>query len=157
MQTAGCNRVGLFYIFSIYPFLYFSEQSFTLPQYREYAMKINDKDARVKYIRALERFLGSCVSALKNENFDFALFVKRAEKGLKTLQKVEPTRLDSTYTNALQNYVNLVSNSITHIEDRDIEETHKRLLKEANLLEKEKYRGSYKKEKHKAQGFDDGY
>ena len=47
-------------------------------------MNINDKDARVKYIRALERFLGSCVSALKNENFDFALFVKRAEKGLKT-------------------------------------------------------------------------
>ena len=54
-------------------------------------MNINDKDARVKYIRALERFLGSCVSALKNENFDFILFVKRAEKGLKTLRKVDPS------------------------------------------------------------------
>jgi hypothetical protein len=120
-------------------------------------MNINDKDARVKYIRALERFLGSCVNALKNENFDFALFIKRAEKGLKTLQKVEAVRLDSTYTNLLQNYVNLVSNSIANIEEIDIEETHRRLLKEANLLEKEKYRGSYKKDKHKAQGFDDGY
>ena len=120
-------------------------------------MKINDKDARVKYIRALERFLGSCVSALKNVNFVFALFVKRAEKGLKTLQKVEAVRLDSTYTNLLQNYATLVSNTIANLEGIDIEETHKRLLKEANLLEKEKYRGSYKKEKHKAQGFDDGY
>lgn len=120
-------------------------------------MIINDKDARVKYIRALERFLGSCVSALKNENFDFDLFIKRAEKGLKTLQKVEPIRLDSTYTNLLQNYVTLVSNSIRITEESDKEEIHKRLLKEANLLEKEKYRGSYKKEKHKAQGFNDGY
>ena len=51
-------------------------------------MKINDKDARVKYIRALERFLGSCVNALKNEKFDFPLFVKHAEQDLKTLQKV---------------------------------------------------------------------
>ncbi|WP_226372234.1 hypothetical protein [Sulfurospirillum diekertiae] len=101
--------------------------------------------------------MGSCVNALKNENFDFLLFVKRAEKGLKTLQKVEPVRLDSTYTNLLQNYVTLVSNSIVNLEEIDIEETHKRLLKEANLLEKEKYRGSYKKDKHKAQGFDDGY
>lgn len=120
-------------------------------------MIINDKDARVKYIRALERFLGSCVSALKNENFDFDLFIKRAEKGLKTLQKVEPIRLDSTYTNLLQNYVTLVSNCIRITEESDKEEIHKRLLKEANLLEKEKYRGSYKKEKHKAQGFNDGY
>ena len=120
-------------------------------------MKINDKDARVKYIRALERVLGSCVNALKNEIFDFALFVKRADKGLKTLQKVEAVRLDSTYTNLLQNYATLVSNTIANFEGIDIEEAHKRLLKEANLLEKEKYRGSYKKEKHKAQGFDDGY
>lgn len=120
-------------------------------------MNINDKDARVKYIRALERFLGSCTSALKNENFDFDLFVKRAEKGLKTLQKVEAVKLDSTYTNALQNYANLVSNCLNNLENIERDETHKRLLKEANLLEKEKYRGSYKKDKHKAKGFDDGY
>ena len=118
-------------------------------------MNISDKDARVKYIRALERFLGSCVNALKNENFDYTLFVKRVEKGLKTLQKVEPTRLDSTYTNSLQNYVNLVTSTINS--EGDVEEKHKRLLKEANLLEKEKYRGSYKKDKHKAKSFDDGY
>jgi len=119
-------------------------------------MNINDKDARVKYIRALERFLSSCISALKNEQFDYELFVKRAEKGLKTLQKVEPIRLDSTYTNLLQNYVNLVISSIAS-DDGERDEKHKRLLKEANLLEKEKYRGSYKKDKHKARGFEEDY
>ena len=117
---------------------------------------MKDKEARVKYIRALERFLGSCISALKNENFDYALFVKRVEKSLKTLQKVEPIHFDSTYTNGLQNYANLVAQSILS-EDSDSQEIHRKLLKEANLLEKEKYRGSYKKEKHKAQGFNDGY
>lgn len=116
---------------------------------------MNDKEARVKYIRALERFLNSCIGALKNERFDFALFVIRAQKSLKTLQKVEPTRLDSTYTNALQNYANLVASLIEETQTSP-EEKHKRLLKEANLLEKEKYRG-YKKDKHKAQGFNDGY
>ena len=117
-----------------------------------------EKENRVKYIRALERFLNSCTSALKNENFDFALFVKRVEKSLKVLQKVEPTRLDSPYTNGLQNYVNLVISTIqSSDEESDNEAKHQRLLKEANLLDKEKNRGSYKKEKHKAQRFDDGY
>ncbi|AFL67902.1 hypothetical protein [Sulfurospirillum barnesii] len=117
---------------------------------------MRDKEARVKYIRALERFLGSCVNTLKNENFEYALFVKRAEKSLKTLQKVEAVNLDSRYTNALQNYANLVAQTIAN-EQKDPQEVQKRLTKEANLLEKEKYQGSYKKEKHKAQGFNDGY
>ena len=117
---------------------------------------MNDKEARVKYIRALERFLGSCIGALKNENFQYTLFVSRAQKGLKTLRKVEVVHLDSTYTNGLHNYAQLVASLIEDTEG-DVEENHKRLLKEANLLEKEKYRGSYKKEKHKHKCFEDGY
>ncbi len=114
---------------------------------------MNEKEARVKYIRALERFLGSCTNALKSENFEYSLFVKRAEKSLKTLQKVTPTRLDSTYTNSLQSYANLVMSSISS--DGEHDEIHRRLLKEANLLEKEKYRGSYKKDKHKGKSFEE--
>ncbi|WP_442765633.1 hypothetical protein [Sulfurospirillum cavolei] len=117
---------------------------------------MNDKEARVKYIRALERFLSSCVSALKNEQFDYDLFVKRAQKSLKTLHKVQAVRLDSTYTHTLEAYANLVVSTI-ETQNADKDAAHKRLLKEANLLEKEKYRGSYKKEKHKTRGFDDGY
>lgn len=116
----------------------------------------NEREQRVKYIRALERFLNSCMGALKNENFDFVLFCKRIEKSYKVLKKVDVSRLDSTYTNALQRYVELVLRTI--VEDGgNHDEKHKLLLKEANLLEKEKNRGSYKKDKHKDKSFDDGY
>lgn len=117
---------------------------------------INEKELRVKYIRALERFLGSCVNALKTENFDFKLFEKRVAKSLKTLRKVEAIRLDSTYTNSLQSYVELVLRTVAD-ETGDNEVKHKLLLKEANLIEKEKNRGAYKKDKHKEQSFNDGY
>lgn len=116
----------------------------------------HDKDQRVKYIRALERFLNSCMGALKNENFDFVLFCKRVEKSYKVLKKVEEARLDSTYTNALQRYVELVLRTISEKGD-NYEEKHKLLLKEANLLEKERNRSSYKKDKHKDKSFNDGY
>ncbi|MBV5278727.1 MAG: hypothetical protein J0647_06810 [Campylobacteraceae bacterium] len=116
----------------------------------------NEKELRVKYIRALERFLGSCVAVLKTENFDFKLFQKRVEKSHKTLKKVEEIRLDSTYTNSLQNYVILVLRTIAD-ESEDYEAKHKLLIKEANLIEKERNRGSYKKDKHKDQSFNDGY
>ncbi len=116
----------------------------------------NEKELRVKYIRALERFLNSCIGILKTENFDFKLFVKRVEKNYKVLKKVEEIRLDSSYTNALQNYVNLVLRTVED-ENEDDEAKHKLLLKEANLIEKEKNRGSYKKDKHKDQSFNDGY
>jgi len=119
-------------------------------------MNTNDKEARVKYIRSLERFLGSCMGALKSEKFQYDLFVSRAQKSLKTLQRVEVIRLDSTYTNGLHNFSVLVA-SLINDKEGDPLEKHKRLLKEANLLEKEKYRGSYKKEKHKSKSFDDGY
>lgn len=117
---------------------------------------INEKESRVKYIRALERFLGSCISALRTENFDFKLFAKRVEKSHKTLKKVEEVRLDSTYTHALQDYVALVLRTVSD-EEGDLEDKQRILLKEANLIEKERNRGSYKKDKHKDQSFNDGY
>ncbi|MDD3323757.1 MAG: hypothetical protein PHN38_01360 [Sulfurospirillaceae bacterium] len=120
------------------------------------SFSVTEKDARVKYIRALERFLGSCANALKNESFDLKLFEKRVEKSLKTLRKAEPVRLDSTYTNALHNYVELVLRTLNNEED-DAESKRKVLLKEVNLIEKERNRSSYKKDKHKEQGFNDGY
>ncbi|MDD3462419.1 MAG: hypothetical protein PHW07_02115 [Sulfurospirillaceae bacterium] len=120
------------------------------------SFSVTEKDARVKYIRALERFLGSCANALKNESFDLKLFEKRVEKSLKTLRKAEPVRLDSAYTNALHNYVELVLRTLNNEED-DAESKRKVLLKEVNLIEKERNRSSYKKDKHKEQGFNDGY
>lgn len=120
------------------------------------SLTINPKEQRVKYIRALERFLGSCSGALKAENFDIVLFERRVEKSLKVLRKVEPVRLDSTYMSLLESYVDTVLKTIqeTTIEN---ETKHKTLLKEANLIEKERNKGSYKKSKHQKNDFEDGY
>jgi hypothetical protein len=40
---------------------------------------------------------------------------------------------------------------------KTFEEERANLLKDANLLQKEKNRSSYKKDKHKNQSFNDGY
>lgn len=117
---------------------------------------LNPKEQRVKYIRALERFLGSCSSALKAENFDFFIFEKRVQKSLKVLQKVEPARLDSSYMSLMENYVRLVLRTIENKEESS-DEKHKNLLKEANLIEKERNKSSYKKSKHQKNDFEDGY
>ncbi len=116
----------------------------------------NPKEQRVKYIRALERFLGSCAGALKSDNFALSVFEKRVEKSLKVLRKVEPVRLDSTYMSLMENYVSLV---IKTLEDKEsLSDTkHRTLLKEVNLIEKERNKGSYKKSKHQKSDFEDGY
>jgi len=49
---------------------------------------------------------------------------------------------------------------ILHVEelkDKEQEELQAKLLKEANLLHKEKNKTQYKKDKHKKSSFSDGY
>ena len=48
-------------------------------------MQIKEKDGRVKYIRALERFVKSAVALLKRDDFDAALFAKRMAKNYEIL------------------------------------------------------------------------
>jgi hypothetical protein len=120
------------------------------------ALAMNAKEQRVKYIRALERFLGSCAGALKNETFDIVLFERRVEKSLKVLRKVEPVRLDSTYMALMQDFVTLVIQTLGN-SDMQSDVKHRTLLKEANLIEKERNKGSYKKSKHSKSDFEDGY
>lgn len=60
---------------------------------------------------------------------------------------------------ALENYVNMVL-GVLHVENLNDEEKRKikdNLLKEANLLHKEKNKTRYKKDKHKSKSFNDGY
>ncbi len=83
------------------------------------------------------------------------------KKGKKLLKfsKIDSIRLNATYPIALENYVNLVL-SVLHIEDLNNEakeELQAKLLKEANLLHKEKNKTQYKKDKHKKSSFSDGY
>jgi len=75
------------------------------------------------------------------------------------LKKIQTIRLDSTYPMALEKYVNLIL-SILHVEELDEEKKtsiKENLLKEANLLHKEKNKTRYKKDKHKTKKFNDGY
>lgn len=106
-------------------------------------LKINEKDKRVKYIRALDRFAKSAIGLLKREDFDAEIFKKRVEKNIEILNKVEPVLLNEPYTKALENFVN----SVVCNKSKD------ELLKEANLLDKLKNSKSYKKQKYKK--FDD--
>jgi len=120
---------------------------------------INEKEIRLKYTRGLEKFTRSNISYLKDPNFIFEVFQKRVKKTFEVLKKVEAIRLNAPYPVALENYVNLIL-GVLHVEDIEEikkEEYQTRLLKEANLLHKEKNKTVYKKSKHKKSSFNDGY
>lgn len=98
-----------------------------------------EKAKRVKYIRALEKFAKSAISALKRDDFIQSEFRARVEKNAKILEKLEPVYLDSPYSKQLEIFINnVVANG-----SRD------ELLRDANQLEKLKNQKSYKKDKHK--------
>ena len=113
-------------------------------------MQIKEKDGRVKYIRALERFVKSAVALLKRDDFDAELFAKRMAKNYEILSKAEAVNLDSPYTKALESFAkNIMSASEQNRIDQGV------LVREANALEKLKNNKSYKKDKHKIDFFKD--
>ena len=113
--------------------------------------KIDDKILRTKYIRALEKFAFKATLLLKYENFDVKIFEKNIKKNKILLDKAKKIALYNSYLNRLEKYVEMVLSSVENMENfkQDV------LLKEANLLDKDKNSGKYKKDKHK--GYDDGY
>ncbi|OCX42825.1 hypothetical protein A7X81_05755 [Campylobacter ornithocola] len=110
-------------------------------------MKNDEKSLRVKYVRALEKFTNSAVSALKREDFDLTLFRERMQKNAKIFEKVQAVFLDSTYTKALEVFVN---------DCLDENLNQKELSSKANALYKLKNNQSYKKDKYKIK-FKDEY
>lgn len=121
--------------------------------------KINEKTQRLRYVRALEKFVRSNIGVLKEEPFSFESLFQRVEKNYTILKEIPAVRLDASYPIALENYANMLLQA-THnknLDDDTIEEIKENLLKEANLLHKEKMGLKYKKDKHKKRSFDDGY
>ena len=102
-------------------------------------MKNEEKSARIKYIRNLEKFANSAISALKKENFDKKLFEERMIKNSKIFDKKQAVVLNSSYTKALENFANDCLNFSFEKND---------LLTKANALDKLK-NNNYKKEKYK--------
>ena len=114
---------------------------------------MNEKVKRLKFIRGLEKFVKSNISYLKDPTFNYETFKKRIEKSYEKLKDVEAIRLNSAYPQALQRYVNLMLEAL-HVDTKDEDSLKDTLLKEANLLHKEKNKTVYKKDKHKKRGFE---
>jgi hypothetical protein len=117
---------------------------------------MHDKQLRIRYIRVLEKFFTRTVSLLKLEDFDFSLFKERTLKNYEDIKRVKAVDLNSNYLTGLIEFIN---KTLIYLENHseDFEEERNNLLKEANLLQKEKKKNTYKKDKHKNSKFDDGY
>jgi len=116
----------------------------------------NEKVLRLRYIRVLEKFFTRTLAFLKNPDFNPIIFKKNIDKYYEDIKKVKAIRLDSEYLTMLEEFVNNTLNKTAHIND-DFSEQKESLLKEANLVHKEKNKSNYKKEKHKSKDFYDGY
>ena len=117
---------------------------------------MHEKQLRIRYIRVLEKFFTRTVSLLKLENFDKELFKQRTLKNYEDIQRVKSIELHSPYFTELIQFINKTLSYIENHTD-DFEEERNTLLKDANLIQKEKNRSTYKKDKHKNTNFHDGY
>lgn len=117
---------------------------------------MHEKQERIRYIRVLEKFFTRTVSLLKLEKFDIVLFKERVKKNYEDLQRVKAVPLHSPYLSSLTDFLNKTLNYIEN-HSEDFEDERSTLLKDANLIQKEKKQNSYKKDKHRNKKFDDGY
>ena len=117
---------------------------------------IHEKQLRIRYIRVLEKFFTRTVSLLKLENFDFDLFKERTLKNYEDIKRVKEVDLNSKY---LVDLIAFINKTLSYLENhtKDFEDEKNTLLKDANLLQKERNRNSYSKDKHKKSKFNDGY
>jgi succinylglutamate desuccinylase len=116
----------------------------------------NDKIIRLKYVRVLEKFVTKTISILKHPEFDLIIYKKQTNKNYKFIELTKSIRLDSQYLQKLQDFIQLILNTLdNHSKDFKLEQ--QLLLKEVNLLHKEKNKSNYKKEKYSKKKFIDGY
>lgn len=72
------------------------------------------------------------------------------------MKTTKDVRLNSEYFQKLIAFKDSVINSINR-DIEDFKDLQEELLKESNLLHKEKNKSTYKKDKHKSKKFNDGY
>ncbi|MDZ7818191.1 MAG: hypothetical protein U5K55_06070 [Aliarcobacter sp.] len=99
--------------------------------------EVNEKQQRIKYIRVLEKFFTRTISLLKLDNFDKDLFKQRTKKNYEDLIKTEEIELYSEYYEGIKVFIN---KTMFYLEEhtKSFEEERANLLKDANLLQKEK-------------------
>ena len=116
---------------------------------------MNEKELRIRYIRVLEKFAKRSIALLKLSDFDFERFKIRTIKNHEEMKKAEEVTLTSSYLINLKKFIDLILRSINN-HSKTFEDERDTLLKEANLLQRDKNRNNYKKDKHKHKKFDDG-
>lgn len=116
--------------------------------------KAIENSNRLRYIRALERFLKGVVSYFSNKS-DLSKegFVKKVDNSLRLLNRVEEIAL---YKGELQDLQNLVKKIISLKESsKDIDDIKDEILYASNQLEKSKNAKRYKKDKHTNSKYED--
>jgi hypothetical protein len=116
----------------------------------------NERAIRLRYINGLEKFAKRSIALLKEKEFDLELFKEKVHTNYEIVQKLEAVRLDSQYMIKLKEFVNLILH-LSENHSESFEEEKEQLLKESNLLHKEKNKSRYKKDKHSKHKFNDGY
>jgi len=109
---------------------------------------MHEQKERIKYIRALERYLNSIVSYLsKTEELSKEHFINKIQNSNALLKKVKQTPLYKEWYKNLESLIN----KIQSYEDSDnsIEEIKEDILYSANQLDKSRNIKKYKKPKHK--------
>jgi len=117
---------------------------------------MNEKELRLRYIRVLEKFSKRSIALLKLSDFDFERFKTRTFKNYEEMKKAKEVPLTSSYLIALKKFIDMILQSVNN-HSKTFEDERDTLLKEANLLQKEKNRNIYRKDKHKNKKFDDDY
>ena len=118
--------------------------------------ELNEKQLRIRYIRVLEKFFTRTISLLKLDNFDKDLFKQRTKKNYEEMIKTKEIELYSDYYESLKVFINKTMFYLKE-HSKSFEDERATLLKDANLIQKEKNSSNYKKDKHKNQKFNDGY
>jgi len=121
---------------------------------------LDEKQQRLKYVRYLEKFHKRTIPLLKHPRFDIQIFTKTINKYYEELKLIPSSRLDSTYLQLLEKFVNTTLHLVTSYDEeehKNFDNQKQSLLKQSNLMHKEKNKSNYKKDKHKKRSFTDGY
>ncbi len=118
-------------------------------------MAKHERHLRIIYTRVLERGLNRCVAYLLNEaNPQEEKILQITSQIRKKLDSVQKVPLDSDYYKALEQLVHKLLN--LQAGSFDPQEIQSAILRQANLLQKQKRLKNRKREKHKNSRFEDG-
>ncbi|KIM11538.1 MAG: hypothetical protein KU37_04865 [Sulfuricurvum sp. PC08-66] len=117
---------------------------------------MGDELKRIRYIRALERFLRSIMGYLaKEQGRNFGEFCMRVDKQRDFLAQVEAVPLYKEQLLFTQQLVQRILNATTIESSEEFEKLANEILYASNQLHKNKNNAKYKKDKHAKAAYDE--